>query len=174
LDLSVKVPLRARRGDIVIVAILVAFLFTTFVFDVTSVLDIDLSNADRTFAASPSWPPHFILSELVRYGEECDHLFLHNPLYFRAMMWGDIFFLGPFYAVALYAFVRGCNWIRVPTFLYGSHVLSYALILGAEQLNGIYASPKPAVLFGFYAPYWIFAVALMVRVRRVEPFAAKL
>ena len=88
------------------------------------------------------------------------------------MMWGDVFFLGPFYAVALYAFVRGCNWIRVPTFVYGSHVLSYALVLGPEQLNGIYASPRPAVLFAFYTPYWIFAVALMIRVRRKQPFAS--
>jgi len=163
--------LRARRGDIVFVVILAVFLFTTFGFDLTAVLDVDLVNADRTLAAPPSWPPRIILSALARYGEECDHLFLHNPLYFRAMMWGDIFFLGPFYAVALYAFVRGRNWIRVPIFFYASHVLSYAVVLGAEQLNGIYASPRPGVLFAFYAPYWVFAVALTIRVRRVEPFA---
>jgi hypothetical protein len=164
------IPLRERRGDLLLMALCASFVLTTFLPDSASVLRVDLVHFERTRAAPPAWPPLFLLEPLRWYGETCDRLFLHNPLYFRAMMWGDVFFTGPFYAAALYAFWRGRNWIRIPAFLYGSHVLSYAVVLTAEQLRGPYASPNPALLFALYVPYWLFGLALMIRLRRHRPF----
>lgn len=166
-------PLSARRGDLVFFVVSLLFALTSFVPDSAGALGIDLVHMDKTRAAPPLWPPLCILEALSWYGRRFDLLMLHGPLYFRAMMWGDVLFTGPFYLFAAYAFLRGRDWIRVPAFVYASHVLSYAVILTAENLAGPYASPAPAVLFAFYTPYWIFGVALMIRLRRHRPFTSR-
>ena len=51
-------------------------------------------------------------------------------------MFGDIFILGPYYVAAAWALVVRARWIRLPTFIYGSHVLTVAPILIAEHLRG--------------------------------------
>jgi hypothetical protein len=32
----------------------------------------------------------------------------------KAMIWADVIFFGPFYVIATYAFIAGKEWIRVP------------------------------------------------------------
>ena len=167
------IPLSQRRGDIIFAVICGSFIFTTFVPDITSVLQIDLVDLEATRQDPPLWPPMFILEALAAYGHACDHLMLYNPPIFQSLMWGDVFFTGPYYIAALVAFIKGYNWIRIPTFLYGAHVLSYMPVLLVGHLQGIggqYASPNPTLVFAFYSPYWIFALALMIRMRRHEPF----
>jgi hypothetical protein len=167
------IPLAERRGDYVFILICLSFSLTALIPDAAGALGVDLVHMDRTRQAPPPWPPLFVLEALAWYGQRYDLLLLHNPLYFRAMMWGDVLFTGPFYLAAAYAFYRGRDWIRVPAFFYASHVLSYAVIITAEDLAGPYASPAPLLLFALYVPFWVFAVALMIRLRRHRPFTAR-
>jgi hypothetical protein len=162
---------RERPGDAALFVVCIVFILTTFVPDVTAVIGIDLVNFEATRAHPPLWPPLFVLEALVQYGRECDLLFLHNPPWYRAVMFGDIFVLGPYYVAAAYALVARKRWIRLPTFIYGAHVLTVAPILIAEHLRGPLASPAPARVLGFYAPYWLFAILMMWRMRRPDPFA---
>jgi hypothetical protein len=166
------VPLRERPHDYVFIALCASYILAVLLTDVTAVMRVDFIHFDATRAKPPFWPPMFMLEATRWYGEHVDRLFLYNPLYFRAMMWGDVFFTGPFYVAAIYAFARGRNWIRIPAFLYASHVLSYAVVLTAEQLKGPYLSPRPALLFALYGPFWLFGLALMYRLRRHRPFDA--
>lgn len=166
------IPLRERPGDYAFIAICAAFFMAVLISDVTSVSRVDFLDFEKTRAHPPIWPPWPAVEATWDYAKRFDHLVLHNPLYFRAMMWGDVFFTGPFYLAAIYAFLRGRNWLRIPAFLYACHVLSYAVVLTAEQLAGPYASPNPVVLFAMYGPFWLFAGALMIRLRRHRPFDA--
>lgn len=169
-------PLRAlfrdHPVDALLFVICILFTLTTFVPDITAVLGIDLVHFEATRAHPPLWPPLFVLEALVRYGSACDLLFLHNPPWYRAIMFGDIFVLGAYYVAAAYALVARQRWIRVPTFIYASHVLTVAPLLVVEHLYGPLASPAPVMVLAAYAPYWLFPVLMLWRVRRPDPFAA--
>jgi hypothetical protein len=161
-----------RPGDGALFVVCVVFTITTFVPDITAVLGIDLVHFEATRAAPPLWPPLFVLEALVRYGRACDLLFLHEPPWYRAIMFGDIFVLGPYYIAAAWALTTRGRWIRIPTFIYATHVLTVAPLLVVEELRGPLASPAPAMVLGAYAPYWIMAALMALRMRRPDPFAA--
>jgi hypothetical protein len=161
---------RQRPGDAALFVVCLLFVATTFLPDITNVLGIDLVNFDATRAHPPPWPPLFVLEYLVKYGHDCDLLVLHNPPWFRAVMFGDVFVLGPYYIAAAYALVNQRNWLRIPTFIYASHVLTAAPLLIVEHLHGPFASPAPAKVIAFYAPYWILPLVMMWRMRRPDPF----
>jgi hypothetical protein len=160
--------------DAVLFLICILFILTTFVADITAVLGVDLVHFDVTRTSPPLWPPLFVLDALVRYGRFCDLLFLHNPPWYRAAMFGDIFVLGTYYVTAAYALLARKRWIRLPTFIYASHALTLAPLFMVEQVNGPLASPAPAVVLAFYAPYWLFAALMMWRMRHSDPFAGSL
>jgi hypothetical protein len=162
--------LRRRPLDAVLFVVCVVFTLTTFVPDITAVLGIDLAHFEVTRAHPPLWPPLFILEALVRYGRACDLLMIYNPPWFRAVMFGDIFVLGSYYLAAAYALYRRAAWIRIPTFVYASHVLTVAPLLVVEHLWGPQASPAPALVLAAYAPYWIFPVVMVWRMWRPNPF----
>jgi EXPERA (EXPanded EBP superfamily) len=157
---------RDRPADAALFVVCIVFTVTTFVPDVTAVLGIDLVHFDETRAHPPAWPPLFVLEALVRYGRACDRLFLYNPPWFRAVMFGDVFVLGTYYVAAAYALVTGARWLRIPTFIYASHVLTVAPLLVVEHLWGPYASPAPGLVLAAYAPYWILPFVMLWRVRR--------
>jgi hypothetical protein len=162
---------RRHPGDAALFVVCLVFALTTFVPDVTCVLGIDLVDFEATRKDPPLWPPLFVLEALVRYGRACDLLFLHNPPWYRAAMFGDIFVLGPYYLLAAYALVLRRRWIRIPTFVYAAHALTLMPLLVVEHLAGPYASPAPALVLGAYAPYWLFAALMSWRMRRPDPFA---
>jgi len=161
---------RKRPGDAVLFVVCVIFTLTTFVPDITAVLGIDFVHFEATRADPPLWPPLFVLEALVRYGRACDLLFLHNPPWFRAVMFGDVFVLGSYYIAAAYALVTRGAWIRIPTFIYASHVLTVAPLLIVEHLHGPFASPAPALVLAAYAPYWLLPIVMMWRMRDADPF----
>lgn len=163
-------PLRERPVDVVFVVICAVFVLTTFLPDITSVLQIDLTDLDALRRDPPLWPPLWVLTPLVEYAEACDLLMLHNPPWFQAIMWGDIFVLGPYYVAAIVAFTRGGAWIRLPTVFYAAHVLTCAPILAAAHLTEPWLSPNPAMVLGFYLPYWLLPLALLWRLRHPQPF----
>jgi EXPERA (EXPanded EBP superfamily) len=62
-------------------------------------------------------------------------------------IWIDNLLFGPFYVVAIYAFVKGKNWIRLPSVIYASMLLTNVIIILGEEYAGQYASPDfPMVL----------------------------
>lgn len=170
--MNVRAMFRERPGDAALFVVCLVFIVTTFVPDITSVLGIDLENFGATRAHPPLWPPLFVLEQLVKYGQDCDRLMIHNPPWFRAVMFGDVCVLGPYYIGAAYALAAKRRWIRIPTFIYATHVLTVAPLLIVEHLYGPFASPAPVKVLAFYAPYWILPIVMMWRMRRSDPFAA--
>jgi len=97
-----------------------------------------------------------------------------RPAWWRATIWIDSIFFGPFYAVAIYAFWKGKNWIRFGSIVWASVMLTNVTIILFEEVNGEHASPELFRVFLANAAWIIFPVIVMYRMwKSIEPFSTE-
>ena len=95
--------------------------------------------------------------------ELADPLLCANPLWFRVMCFVSPFIYAPFYLVAVYAIVKGLEWIRVPLLAISSGLLYSLTVILIEQVWGRYASHNVPLVLAAYATYWLLPIVLIVR-----------
>jgi hypothetical protein len=161
------IPLSRRPLDIVfVVFFLVNLGFITYIVDLEQ-----LVIADPARFTYPLWPPGPLIDLVHWWGRTFDPVLLARPAWWKATIWIDSLFFGPFYAVALYAFSTGKDWIRLPSVIWASVMLTNVTIILAEEAFGQYATPQlPMVLLANLA--WLTMPLLMLaRMARSEhPF----
>src|SRR5262249_16699817 len=118
------IPLSQRPVDIAIVAFfLVNLLFITYVVDL-----------DQLVIANPArftyrlWPPRPAVDAIHSWGRTFDHLQDARPVWWKMTIWIDDLLYGPFYAAAIYAYVKGKEWIRIPSVLYSGMLFATVII----------------------------------------------
>lgn len=158
-------PLRRRPLDWLILAFLVLnATFITYIVDIEQLVIKDPSNFDY-----PAWPPPAMVDLVHSFGNSGDPLLLARPPFWQMTIWIDVLFFGPFYFFAIYAFIRGRNWIRVPALVWSGMMLSNVLIILMEERYGVHASPNfTKVLLANLA--WLLMPLLMIWRMRREPF----
>ena len=115
---TVAVPLSARKWDIaILVFYFINLLFITYVVDVEQLTLPDL-HAGWTY---PLWPPKAAIDVIHWYGASHDPLLLARPVWWKMTIWIDALLFGPYYAVAIYAFTKGKDWIRIPSIVQAFH-----------------------------------------------------
>src|SRR6185369_7989731 len=138
---KVLVPFSQRKWDALHIVTFLMFLGIAFTIDIiagtaptghrlpngTNVWGVSLENAGR-------WPPRFFYESTLAYCKFADQVFCHNPMWMKVIipgllsclfnphcqvmaLWSPVFY-GPFYCFAIYAFVRGRDWIRVPALMW--------------------------------------------------------
>ncbi len=164
--MRVAVPLSRRPVDVALVAFFAVNLaFTTYVVSLEQIVI-----ADPLRYAPPLWPPERLLALVHWWETTFDPLLLARPAWYRATIWLDVLAFGPFYAVAIYAFVRGRDWIRLPAVIWASMLFTNVFIILFDELKGIHATPAPAMVVAANAP-WLLVPAIVVwRVRSEHPF----
>ena len=163
------VPLSRRPLDLALVAFFaVNLLFTTYVVSFEQ-----LAVQDPLRDPPPAWPPAPLLA-LVRWWETTfDPLLLARPAWYRATIWLDVLVFGPFYAIAIWAFVRGRDWIRLPCVVWATMLFTNVFIILFDELHGIHATPAPGVVVAANAAWLVVPVVVVWRLWRAErPFAA--
>ncbi len=87
------------------------------------------------------------------------------------MIWIDALLFGPFYLVGIYAYVTGKSWIRIPSIIYSSMLITNVLIILSEEIYGVHAAPNlPAVLLLNF-PWLAFPLYIIYRMwRDPHPF----
>jgi hypothetical protein len=162
-----SLPLRRRPLDIVI---LIYFLFNlvaiTYLFDIEQIVIPDTAHFSY-----PAWPPRAIVDLSHWWGRTVDPLLFARPPWWRATIWIVAVLFGPYYAFAIYAFIRGRNWIRIPSIIYASIMLTNVTIILSEEIWGPHASPHLLSVVGANASWIIVPALLLVRMRR-EPYPA--
>jgi hypothetical protein len=161
------IPLSRRPLDVALVAFFAVNLcFTTYVVSLEQIVV-----ADPFHFAQPIWPPGRLL-ELVHWWERSfDPLLLARPAWYRATIWLDVLAFGPFYAVAIYAFTRGRDWIRLPSVIWASMLFTNVFIILFDELSGIHATPSPVVVVAANGPWLLVPLVVIWRVGRSEhPF----
>jgi hypothetical protein len=152
------IPLHQRKGD----AIVIAFFALNLAF-VTYIVDFEtLVVADPANFTYPLWPPAPLVDLIHWYGRTFDPLLLARPPFWKATIWIDALLFGPFYVVAIHAYWKGRDWIRLPSIIYATMLFTNVVMILSEEAFGVHAAPSFAAVLGFnllwlLMPFWIVA-----------------
>jgi hypothetical protein len=162
-------PLSKRPVDIALIVF-----FGINLFFITYMVDLEqLVIADPEHFRYPGWPPARIIDLVHWYGHHFDPVLMARPAWWRATIWIDALFFGPFYAVAIYAYARGRNWIRFGSIMWASVMLTNVSIILFEEVNGEHAAPELGRVLLSNAAWVIFPLVVLYRMwRSVTPFSA--
>jgi hypothetical protein len=79
------------------------------------------------------------------YGRRYAPLLMARPPLWKMLIWIDVLGFGPFYAVAVavavYAFVRGREWIRTPAIFLSGLMVTDVLVIVSQEHSGQWATP---------------------------------
>ena len=96
-----------------------------------------------------------------------------HPLFFKSFVSCELLFQLPFFMAAVYVLLQpnssekkkhcGKGWFRTASLIYGSHTVTTLIpILATIAYDASITSLERGVLFGFYLPYLIFPLWLVV------------
>lgn len=156
------IPLRRRPVDIaILVFFFVNILFITYIIDIEQLVIDDPAKFDYPF-----WPPRMLVDLVHWYGRNYDPPLMARPAWWRATIWIDALFFGPFYIVAIYAYIKGKEWIRIPSIIYGSVLITNVTIILFEEIAGAHASPRIGIVLLANASWLLFPVLIIARMWR--------
>jgi hypothetical protein len=161
------IPLRERPIDWVLLAFFAVNLgFITYVVDLEQ-----LVIANPHDFAYPAWPPRVLVDMVHWWGNNFDPLQNARPPWWRATIWLDVLLFGPFYAAAIWAIVKGREWIRVPAIFWSGVMFANVSIIMFEELVGPHATPAPVIVTLANLPWWLLPFFVTWRFGRSEhPF----
>jgi len=164
-----SLPLKQRPVDIAIIVFYVVNLFF-----ITYIVDLEqLVIKDPVHFNYPWWPPRALVDLVHWYGTSFDPVLMARPAWWRATIWIDSLFFGPFYAVAIYAYAKGKNWIRLVSIMWASVMLTNVTIILFEEVLGEHATPHLARVFLANAAWVIFPLIVLWRMwKSAYPFAS--
>jgi hypothetical protein len=161
-------PLSERPVDVVFIAF-----FALNLFFITYIVDLEqLVIADPSHFEYPPWPPAALVDLVHWWGRNFDPALMARPPWWRATIWIDVLLFGPFYALAIWAYARGREWIRVPSIVWGSVMMTNVTVILFEEMLGPHATPAPVRVLLANAPWFLLGLAVVLRMARSEhPFA---
>lgn len=164
-----SLPLSKRPVDI---ALIVFFIINLFF--ITYIIDLEqLVIADANHFQYPIWPPAKMVDLVHWYGHRFDPVLIARPAWWRATIWIDSLFFGPFYVFAIYAYTKGLKWIRLISIVWASVMLTNVTIILFEEINGEHASPELMRVLLANAAWVIFPVIVLFRMWKSEnPFSS--
>jgi hypothetical protein len=121
----------------------------------------------------PIWPPKIMVDMIQWYGRSFDPALIARPAWWRAAIWVDVLYFGPFYAVAIYAHIKEKNWIRLPTIMWACVLLTDMYFIIFEELKGVNATPEVGRMLLANAAWVIFPILALIRMYPYEkPFSS--
>ena len=160
------VPLRKRPYDLVFLVFLVInATFVTYIVDLEQLVIADTDNFSY-----PVWPPPPLVDLVHWYGNTYDPLLMARPPFWRMTIWIDVIFFGPFYLAAIYAFIRGRSWIRIPALVWSGTMMANVLIILMDEVYGVTPARNLAFVLAVNGPWLLMPLAIIWRMRREHPF----
>ena len=95
---------------------------------------------------------------------------MQRPQWWKDTIWLDVIFYGPFYALAIYAFIRGKEWIRIPAIFYSGMMFADVFIILGEEIAGPHASPHLPLVLALNLPWLLLPFLLTLRLLPEHPF----
>ena len=162
------IPFSQRKTDWLLVGFFVLNLtFITYIVDIEQLI---LPNP-YTYQ-QPPWPPAPMLTLIHSYGRTLDPLLMARPVWWKMTIWLDVLFYGPFYAFAIYAFIKGREWIRIPALIYSGAMFAGVFIILGEEIAGPSATPQLPIVLLLNLPWLLMPVLIVFRMAKEHPFAA--
>ena len=160
-------PLSKRPVDWIFVGF-----FAVNLFFITYVVDLEqLVIADPNHFDYPLWPPRAMVDLVHWWGRSFDPPLMAREAWWRATIWIDALAFGPFYAVAIYAYWKGKDWIRIPSIMWASVMMTNVTVILLEELRGAHATPRPGVVLLVNLPWLLMPILVIARMApRERPF----
>lgn len=156
-----------RRVDWVFVGFfLINLFFITYIVDIEQLIIPDPYHFQQ-----PVWPPAPMVQMVHAYGNSLDPLLMARPQWWKMTIWLDVLFYGPFYAFAIYAFIKGRDWIRIPAIFYSGMMFADVFIILGEEAAGLHATPHLPLVLALNLPWLLMPLFLTWRLRKEHPFA---
>ena len=161
-------PLAERRYDLPFIVFFAINLgFITYIVDLEQ-----LVIADPTRFAYPLWPPRALVDLVHWWGRSFDPALMAREPWWRATIWLDVIGFGPFYAFALWAFVKGRAIVRTPAFVWAGVMIANVTIILFEELYGAHKTPRPGVVVAANLPWLLMPCLVIARLSgSAHPFA---
>jgi hypothetical protein len=160
------IPFRERRFDMVLWAFFfINLTVVTYQADLEQIVIKDPNNFSY-----PIWPLPFVIDAMHDYTRTYDPLVYNRPVWFQTTVWIDQLFYGPFYAVAMYAFWKGREWIRNWCFIWASVMLSVVTLILHEEWRGQYATDHLPLVIATNVGWIVFPILTLVRMWGPHPF----
>jgi hypothetical protein len=162
------IPLGERRLDFAFIVFFAINLgFITYIVDIEQ-----LTVADPSHFSYPLWPPPPLVDMVHWWGRSFDPALMAREPWWRATIWLDVLGFGPFYVFAIYAFVKGRSFIRVPAFVWSGVMFANVTIILFEELLGAHKTPRPGIVVAANIPWLLMPWLVVARLARSEhPFA---
>eukprot|EP00830_Metopus_es_P021908 TRINITY_DN941_c0_g2_i5.p1 TRINITY_DN941_c0_g2~~TRINITY_DN941_c0_g2_i5.p1 ORF type:complete len:234 (-),score=41.01 TRINITY_DN941_c0_g2_i5:14-715(-) len=166
----VSFPLSKRLFDIpFIIFFLFNLLFVTYIIDLETLV---IDNPHKF--TYPIWPTPIMVDIIHWWGKTFDPVLLARPVWWRATIWLDVFLFGPYYVFALYAFIRGRDWIKVPSFVYSGILFANVAIIMMEEMCGPNKTHSPTAVWIANLPWLLFPLFIIARMWLYKhPFSEK-
>lgn len=161
------IPLSQRKHDIVLLIFFsINILFITPQVDLEQLVIKDAYNFEY-----PVWPLPPVIDAVHWWGETFDPALMARPMWFKMTIWIDLIFFGPFYLCAIYAYTRGREWIRIPSVIYASVMMTNVTIILGEEFAGAYPAPNFGIVLLANAAWFLVPVFILIRMWNDEhPF----
>lgn len=164
-----QIPFSRRKADWFLVGFfLINFFFITYIVDIEQLI-----LPDPVHYQQPAWPPATMLNLIHWYGSHFDPLLMARPQWWKNTIWLDVLFYGPFYAAAIYAFVRGKEWIRIPAIFYSGMMFADVFIILGEEIAGPNRTDHLPLVLMLNLPWLLVPVFLTLRMRKEHPFTTQ-
>jgi hypothetical protein len=161
------IPFSQRRVDWIFVGFfLINLFFITYIVDIEQLIIPDPSHFQQ-----PVWPPASMVKLIHAYGDSFDPLLMARPQWWKMTIWIDVLFYGPFYIAAIYAFLKGKDWIRIPAIFYSGMMFAGVFIILGEEKVGPHATAHFPFVLALNLPWLLMPIFLTVRLRKEHPFA---
>jgi hypothetical protein len=160
------IPFSRRRVDWIFVGFfLINLFFITYIVDIEQLIIPDPFHFQQ-----PIWPPAPMIEMVHSYGSAFDPLLLARPQWWKMTIWLDVLFYGPFYVCAIYAFVKGRDWIRIPAIFYSGMMFADVFIILGEERGGPHATSHFPFVLLLNLPWLFMPILLTLRLRKEHPF----
>jgi EXPERA (EXPanded EBP superfamily) len=163
----IPIPLSRRQVDLLFIGFfLINLLFITYIVDIEQIIIPDPFHFQY-----PIWPPAPLVDLIHQWGRAYDPLLLARPPWWKATIWIDSLFFGPFYAFAIYAYLKGRDWIRTPSIIWASVMMTNVTIILSEEIWGPHASPQLGMVLLANLPWFLLPIGVLARMSlREHPF----
>jgi len=162
------IPLGERRLDLAFIVFFAINLgFITYIVDIEQ-----LTVADPSHFSYPLWPPPPLVDMVHWWGRSFDPALMAREPWWRATIWLDVLGFGPFYAFAIYAFVKGRDFIRTPAIAWAGVMFANVTIILFEELLGAHKTPRPGVVVAANIPWLLMPWLVVARLSAsAHPFS---
>lgn len=164
-------PFRNRPADIAFVIFFVINLvFITYIVDFEQLVIPDPVVLDPPNFEYPVWPTPGMVDMVHWWGGNFDPVQLARPVWWKATIWLDALLFGPFYAFAVWAFIKGKEWIRIPSVFWAGIMFANVFIILNEELFGLHATPARFMVILANIPWLITPLLMIWRMWKDHPF----